>query len=97
MAVTVSEPCDVIRVVSCSQNGSYLYSLESHFGSFDLEIDVLTSKMTWNHEKNTINGFSKSKVHGKEVLHLSLGKLVGNIIFDLENHIFACLTLAFTF
>ena len=33
----------------------------------------------------------------KEVFHLSLGKLVRNIIFDLENHIFAYLTLTFTF
>ena len=28
----------------------YLYLLESHFGSFYLEIYVLTLKMTWNHE-----------------------------------------------
>ena len=74
-----------------------LVFLESHFGSFDLEIDALTLKMTWNHENNTINEFSKSKVHEKEVLHLFLGKLVRNIIFDLENHIFAYLTLTFTF
>ena len=53
--------------------------------------------MTWNHENNTINGFSESKVHEKEVLHLFLGKLVVNIIFDLEKHIFAYLTLTFTF
>ena len=79
------------------KNGSYLYLLNSHFRSFDLEIDVLTLKMTWNHENNTINGFSKSKVHEKEVLHLLLGKLVRNIIFDFENHIFAYLTLTFTF
>ena len=78
------------------KNGSYLYLLDSHFGSFDLEIDVLTLKMSWNHENNTINGFSESKVHEKEVLHLFLGKLVGNIIFDLENHIFAYLTLTFS-
>ena len=58
------------------KNGSYLYLLDSHFGSFDLEIDVLTLKMTWNHENNNINGFSKSKVYEKEVLHLLLGKLV---------------------
>ena len=34
---------------------------------------------------------------GFTVLHLFLGKLVGNIIFDLENHIFAYLTITFTF
>ena len=77
------------------KKGSYLYLLGSHFGSFD--VDVLTLKMTRNHENNTINGFSKSKVHEKEVLHMFLGKLVRNIIFDLENHIFAYLTLTFTF
>ena len=37
--------------------GSYLNLLQSNFGSFDLEIDVLTLKVTWNHEK--------SKVHEK--------------------------------
>ena len=79
------------------KNVFYLYLLESNFGSFDLEIDVLTLKMTWNHENNTTNRFSKSKVYEKEVLHLFLGKLVRNIIFDLENHIFAYLTLTFTF
>ena len=82
------------------KNGSHLYLLGSHFGSHDPEIDALTLKMTWNHENNTINGFSKSKVHEKEVLHLFLGKLFRNtqcIIFDLENHIFAYLTLTFTF
>ena len=78
-------------------NGSYLYLLDSHFGSFDLQIDVLTLKMIWNHENNTINRFSESKVHEKEALHLFLGKLVGNIIYDLENHIFAYLTWTFTF
>ena len=43
------------------KNVSYLYLLESNFGSFDLEIDVLTLKMIWNHENNTRNGFSSQK------------------------------------
>ena len=87
--------------VYCSKNyikiGSYLYLLESHYGSFDLEIDVLTLKMIWNHGNNTRNGFSSQKYTEKEVLHLFPGKLVRNIIFDLENHFFAYLTLIFTF
>ena len=87
--------------VYCSKNyikkGSYLYLLESNFGSFDPEIDVLTLKMTWNHENNTRNGFSSQKYMKKEVLHLFLGKLVRNIIFVLEIHIYAYLTLTFTF
>ena len=64
------------------KNGSFLYLLESNFGSFDLEIDVLTLKMIWNHENNTRNGFSSQKYMKKEVLHLFLGKLARNIIFD---------------
>ena len=79
------------------KNGSYLYLMESHFYSFDLEIDVLTLKMIWNHGNNARNGFSSQKYTEKEVLHLFLGKLVRNIIFDLENDIFAYLTLIFTF
>ena len=45
----------------------------------------------------TFHGFSGQKYMKKEVLHFFLGKLVRNIIFDLENHILAYLTLAFTF
>ena len=71
--------------------------LESNLSSFDPEIDVLTLKMTRNHENKITNGFSRSKVHEKKVLHVFLGKLVRNIIFDLENHIFAYLILTFTF
>ena len=43
--------------------GSYLNLLKSNFGSFDLEIDVLTLKVTWNHEK--------SKVHEKRGITLA--------------------------
>ena len=43
------------------ENESYFYLLESYFCSFNLEIDVLTLKLTWNHENNTRNGFSSQK------------------------------------
>ena len=51
------------------KNGSYFYLLESYFCSFDLEIDVLTLKLTWNHENNTRNGFSSQK-YTKRVITL---------------------------
>ena len=53
--------------------------------------------MTCNHENNTRNRFSSQKYMKNEVLHLFLGNLVRNIIFDLEIHIFAYLTLTFAF
>ena len=67
------------------------------FLHFDLEIDVLTLKMTLNHEKSIINGFPSQKIYEKEVLHFFLAVLVTKIIFDLENHIFAHLNFEFMF
>ena len=57
---------------------------------FDLEDDM----ESW---ENTRNGFSSQNYTKKEVLHFFLGQLVRNIIYDLENLIFAYLTLIFTF
>ena len=46
----------------------------------------MTSKMTFNHQNNIINGFSSQKSHRKEVLHLF-------VVLSVTNHIFHLLDL----
>ena len=53
----------------------------------NLEVDVLTFKMTLNQENNIRNGFSK--IYEKEVLHFFLAILLIKIMFDIENHIYS--------
>ena len=71
------------------------------FYTLDLGIDFLTLKMTlkvtFNHQNNTINGFSSKKLHRKEVLHLFVVLSVTNHIFHLHDLEIAVLTLTMTF
>ena len=62
----------------------------------NLEVDVLTFKMTLNQENNIRNGFSSQKYTRKRYYTFFLAKLLRKIMFDIENHIFAYLTLKFT-
>ena len=76
--------------------------VENHiFYTFDLGIKFLplkmTLKMTFNHQSNTINGFSRHKSHRKEVLHLFVVLSVTNHIFHLIDLEIEVLTLTMTF
>ena len=57
---------------------------------FDLEIDLLTLRVTSNDQYNGKNGFFSQNHTQKEVLHMILVLLV-------KNHIFLNLTLKLTF
>ena len=75
--------------------------VENHiFYTFDLGIDILTLnmtlKMTFNHQNNTINGFSNKKSQRKEVLHLFVALSVTNHIFRLLDLEIEVLTLQMT-
>ena len=54
---------------------------KSNCYTFDLGIDFLTLKMTFNHQNNTINVFSSQKSHRKELLHLLVVSSVQIIFF----------------
>ena len=76
--------------------------VENHiFYTFDLGIDFLTLnmtlKITFNHQNNTINGFSNKNSHRKEVLHLFVVLYVIDHIFRLLDFEIEVLTLKITF
>ena len=77
------------------------FFLNNIFYTFDLGIDFLTLqmtlKMTFNHQNNTIKGFSSQKSHRKEVLHLCVVLSVTNHIFRLLDFENGVLTLKMTF
>ena len=55
----------------------YFWPRNWHFHDLELKLPLqMTLKMTLNHENNTINGFSHSKTHEKEVLHMLLALFV---------------------
>ena len=63
---------------------------------FDLEIDVLTFKMNWIMKIVSEMNFPVKNIY-EEVLHFIPAVLVTKNIFDLENEMFAYLTLQFKF
>ena len=76
--------------------------VENHiFYIIDLGFDILTlkmtSKMTFNHQNNIINGFSSQKSHRKDVLHLFVVLSVTNHILHLLDFEIKVLTSKMTF